>query len=230
MIYIQSENNLPHHFECSCVLHEAINNKLDYCLISYKDMCLLDNHIFLSNLFVGTVEFMREVFRKKGKFDVRLPKNSNRDYSIMSLKEAFFIAKNKKIFIKPFEIKLFTGLVLDGSIYTCLENIDRNIKVLVYEPFISQLESEWRIYVNNHTIMDSRNYSGDFMISPDYEYVKSIINENKSTFPIAYTIDIGILENKENVVVEFNDFWAIGNYGVPNYFYLKALKNRYFSI
>ena len=45
-----------------------------------------------------------------------------------------------------------------------------------------------------------------------------------------YTVDIGILENDENVVIEFNDMWAIGNYGIPNDIYLRALKGRYFEI
>jgi hypothetical protein len=31
-------------------------------------------------------------------------------------------------------------------------------------------------------------------------------------------------------VVEFNDMWAIGNYGVPNDLYVKALRDRYFEI
>lgn len=30
--------------------------------------------------------------------------------------------------------------------------------------------------------------------------------------------------------VEFNDMWAIGNYGIPNDMYLKSLKDRYFEI
>lgn len=44
------------------------------------------------------------------------------------------------------------------------------------------------------------------------------------------TTGCGILETNENVVVEFNDMWAIGNYGIPNDIYLRALRDRYFQI
>lgn len=57
--------------------------------------------------------------------------------------------------------------------------------------------------------------------------MNSVIRSNKD-FPIAYTIDIGILESGENVVIEYNDMWAIGNYGIPNDLYLRLLKDRYF--
>lgn len=49
-------------------------------------------------------------------------------------------------------------------------------------------------------------------------------------FPKSYTIDVGILEDGENVVIEFNDMWGIGNYGVDNHTYLRLLKSRYFEI
>jgi hypothetical protein len=34
----------------------------------------------------------------------------------------------------------------------------------------------------------------------------------------------------ENVIIEYNDMWAIGNYGMPNDLYLQLLKDRYFEI
>lgn len=74
------------------------------------------------------------------------------------------------------------------------------------------------------------NYSGDLFVNIDGAYLNSVIRENRSTFPSAYTIDIGILSSGENVVIEFNDMWAIGNYGMPNDMYLRVLRERYFEI
>jgi hypothetical protein len=188
-----------------------------------------------SNLFVGSVEFMREVFKRIGLNDVRVHENSNRESEIITLKEALTRAKRgEKLFIKPLEIKLFTGFVLDNMIYSCIEGLPADTKVLAYKPFESELLSEWRIYVHRGQIVDSRNYSGDFMLSPDYHFaIKEILRKNGGKFPIAYTIDIGILGEykfSENVVVEYNDMWAIGNYGMPNDLYLRLLRDRYFEI
>ncbi len=202
---------------------------------------------------------MREVFKRVGINDVRLPQNSNRVCEIITLAEAHKrAAAGTKVFIKPIQIKLFTGLILDGFGYTSLKGLPDDTQVMAYEPFSGSILSEWRIYVHNHAMVDSRNYSGYFTVSPDYGYVEKVIKENKNkNFPIAYTIDIAVLttgasnefryaqqkpEDNEfryadiadapesNVVVEFNDMWAIGNYGMPNDLYLKALKARYLEI
>jgi hypothetical protein len=234
MIYIQSntERNMPHHFDAACGFYGAQDNCENTRLTTYEEVVsgkfdlLIPNH-----LFIGSTEFMSAVFARIGLTDVRLPKNSNRESEIITLGEAHErVANGEKIFIKPVEIKLFTGLVLDGFKYSSLEKLPNETKVIAYEPFKSHLQSEWRLYVFDNKIIDSKNYSGDFTLSPSYEYAFKIAGENSSSFPIAYTIDIGILENGENVVVEFNDMWAIGNYGIPNDLYVKLLKHRYFEI
>ena len=233
MIYLQKDDNenRPHHFDVSCALYGAIEMGVKYKLVTFEEVSSGKYDMLIkNNLFVGSVEFMREVFSRIGIEDVRVPKNSNRESEIISLSEAKEISKSEDIFIKPIEIKLFTGFVLDKMTHSSISNIDSDTKVLSYKPFESEIVSEWRCYIKNGEIEDSRNYSGDFKISPNYKYVESIIEENSKDFPRCYTIDIGILDSGENVVIEFNDMWAIGNYGVDNYRYLRMLRERYFEI
>lgn len=234
MIYIQSNNDrtLAHHFDCSCALYGAIDCAMDYRLTTFEEVATGKfDGLIKKNLFVGSTEFMREVFKRAGLADVRLPANSNRLCEVITLAEAHKrIADGSKLFIKPVEIKMFTGLILDGAQYSCLKGLPDDTKVMAYEPFKEQIESEWRIYIRDHKMIDARNYSGDFMIGPNYQYVHEVIKENKTSFPCAYTIDVGILESNENVVIEYNDMWSIGNYGIPNDLYLRALRARYFEI
>ncbi len=236
MIYIQSntERTLPHHFDCSCAMFGAIENAMDYRLTSFEEVASGKfDSLIGNNLFVGSTEFMREVFKRIGLNDVRLPVNSNRECEIITLAEAHNrVAGGKKIFIKPMEIKLFTGLVLDGMVYTCLKGLPEDTLVLAYEPFKEKIRSEWRVYVQNDEIVDLRHYSGNLFAFPAYSYIYNIIKNNKRSepFPSAYTIDIGVLQSDKNVVIEFNDMWAIGNYGVPNDIYLRLLQERYFEI
>ena len=102
------------------------------------------------NLFVGSTEFMREVFKRIGLNDVRLPINSNRDCEIITLEDAHKrVSNGSKLFIKPLEIKLFTGLILDGMQYSCLSNLPNETMVMAYEPFKSKIISEviiWGAY------------------------------------------------------------------------------------
>lgn len=247
MILIQSDNDrkLPHHFDAACAMYGAIENCEQFRLTSFEeiesgklDMMLRVN----TSCVVGSTEFMREVFKHIGKTDVRLPRNSNRPSEIITLTEAHQrVANGKKLFIKPIEAKQYgiSGLVLDGAKYTILNDVPGETLFYAYEPFSKKLISEWRIYVHNHKMVDARNYSGDYCAIINPTYVNHVINQNKSDFPIAYTIDIGIFEDltsvadyreMENVVIEFNDMWAIGNYGIPNDLYLRLLKDRYSQI
>lgn len=234
MVYIQSNltKTLPHHFDCSCALFGATDNALDFKLVTYEELTLGKYDALLKNyLFVGSTEFMMEIFRRLGLENIGVPDNANRSFEILTLEQAWDrAAADQKIFIKPFQIKLFTGFVLDKMQYGCLNGLSRETKVMAYKPFDHKIVSEWRLYIHNHKIVDSRNYTGDFMINPNYQYALTCLEYNKSRFPKAYTMDIGVLENDENVIIEYNDMWAIGNYGMPNDIYVRMLQDRYFEI
>ena len=233
MVYIQSDNErkLPHHFDCACGLYGALDHGQDIRLTTFEEVQSGKfDSLIKSNVFIGSVEFMKEVFSRIGKIDVRVPKNSNRDFMSMTLGEAKILSKSKNIFIKPFDIKLFTGFVLDQMVYSSITNIPDDTMLMVYDVFSSPIKSEWRCYIGRDKVVDIRNYSGDMFTAPNKEYLESVIDSNKLKFPMAYTIDIGILENGDNVVVEYNDMWAIGNYGIDNYEYFSLLKSRYFEI
>lgn len=242
MVLIQSDSDrkLPHHFDAACGLYGAKDNGYDYRLTSFEEIQSGNlNNLLKLNCAVGSTEFMREVFKQLGKENVRLPRNSNRPSEIITLTEAHQrVATGEKLFIKPLDAKEhgISGLVLDGAKYTILNNVPGETRFYAYKPFTKKLISEWRIYVHRHKMVDARNYSGDFCEMFNRTYANYVINENKSDFPIAYTIDIGIFEEEEgvqvpeNVVIEYNDMWAIGNYGIPTDLYIQLLKDRYLQI
>jgi hypothetical protein len=237
MIYIQKDKykDIPHHFDVACAMYGAMDSNLDYRLITYDDIDIVSTnfeYLFTkNNVFVGSVEFMKLVFGKQGIDIPKVPMNSNRVHNVDTLGNVKKQAQlGYKWFIKPFDIKLFTGFVIDQMQYYSIKNIPDDTEVMVYEPFKHPIESEWRCYINNHKLEYIANYSGDILVNVNGLYLMSVINSNKDTFPCAYTIDIGILTNGENVVIEYNDMWAIGNYGIPNDIYLRMLKNRYLEI
>ena len=234
MIYIQSDSDRtrPHHFDCATAMYGAIETGQDYRLTTYAEIASGKFDTLLrTNMAAGSVEFMKLIFDRFGLGHVGVPFNSNRTHQTNTLGEIKELAKlGHKYFIKPFDIKLFTGFVIDQMQHTSIQDIPDDTPVMVYKPFKYPIESEWRCYIMNHRVEFIGNYSGDFLVSVNGPYLQNIINENRSGFPSAYTIDIGVLSNGENVVVEYNDMWAIGNYGVPNDIYLRMLKTRYFEI
>jgi hypothetical protein len=232
MVYIQSdaERKLPHHFDAACALYGAQDNGQEIRLTSFEEVQSGKfDSLIKSHLFVGSVEFMREVFSRAGKFP-RLPKNSNRREEITTLGQARrTIEIVGPLFIKPVQTKLFSGAVYDPMFIGSLDKFDRDTEVIITQAFGQRILTEWRCYVHYNKIIDARNYSGDFKIAPNWDYGQSIINEN-SDFPDAYVVDLGVLENGANVVIEFNDMWVIGNYGIENSEYYKLLRARYFQI
>lgn len=231
MLYIQSDIRceIPINFDSACAMYGAIENGQKYELININDV-RFNTDVFKTNLAVGTVEFMQKIFKSLGISEVKLPKNSNRKSEIMTLEEALFLAsEDESRFIKPVQTKLFDGFVLDKCKYSCLEEIPLETKIYAYQPFESEIVTEWRFYIHNHKIVGSGNYAGDYW-QPHCHSVEKVIKENESTFPIAYTIDVGVLESGRLVVIEFNDAWSIGNYGLDNVVYLQMLKDRYFEI
>ncbi len=131
--------------------------------------------------------------------------------------------------MKPCRHKLFSGCIFSGQTAERLSQWDGSTEVLLYEPFGSKILSEWRLYIADGKIVDSRNYSGDFTLNPDYAAAAKKI-ALQIDFPCAYVTDVGILADGTNVIVEFNDMWAIGNYGMENSRYLDLLSRRYLEI
>ncbi len=234
MIYLQStsDKTRPYHFDTASAMYGAIETGQDYKLVSIDEVKSGKfDQLIRTNLFVGSVEFMNEVFNRIGLTSVRLPLNSVRPAKLMTLGDAFelFKATGEPIFIKPVAPKQFGFAILDGTIHSHLKDVSLDTQIFVYEVFKKRLVSEWRIYVKGYKMVDSKNYSGDWTISPNYSFVNQII-ENTSELPSCYVFDVGIFQDGENVDIEFNDMWAIGNYGVPNDLYLSMLKERYFDI
>lgn len=237
MIYIQSddERSIPHHFDAACAMYGAISRGLDYRLTSYEEIVFGKfDKLIPTRLFIGSVEFLSEVFKRAGKKDPKVPINSDRESRTMSLKEfRILVEGGETLFVKPKQIKLFTGCVIDKMFLSSLSSYSEETEVLVYDPFKYPILSEWRLYIHWGKIVDGKNYSGDFTVSPDWKVCQEKISAFKD-FPVSYTCDVAILSTPDGKqiteIVELNDMWAIGNYGIPNDLYLRLLRERYFEI
>jgi|LauGreDrversion4_2_1035121.scaffolds.fasta_scaffold04678_1 hypothetical protein len=235
-LYVQADNtgNMPHHFDAACALYGALDSGVETRLIRMEDLAGINNLVFLNNPFVGSVEFMREIFSRFGK-DPRVPDNSNRDEERITMGEARKrIEAGETLFVKPVQIKMFTGMVVSKTLLFCLNPYSEDSPVIVCKPFESPIVSEWRCYVRKtllgDPIQDIRCYLGDPFRVPDRGFIEDIFRENILRYPKSYAIDVAVLESGENVVVEYNDMWALGNYGMENDKYFSMLKERYFEI
>jgi len=189
-----------------------------------------------NNPFVGSIDGMSRLFKNIGKYPtpIDFPESVlgsgllNREIVTMKLNDFVdsFKKNGKPMFVKPVQTKLFDGALISKQEhlpYLRLENCD----VLVCEPI--EILSEHRVYVHDKKAVYSSNYSGNFRISPCFDYVDKLIDAYEGQ-PIAYTIDVAILKDGSMTVIEFNDFWAIGSYGLYCVDYAQMLLDRYCEI
>ena len=62
-----------------------------------------------------------------------------------------------------------------------------------------------------------KHYSGDWSVVPDTTVIKNAIADF-TTCPDSYGIDFGITDNGETVLIEVNDAWTLGCYGLQAHY------------
>ena len=120
-------------------------------------------------------------------------------------------------FIKPMnDVKLFTGEVIES--YEQLDSIkdfsNANDKTEVYvSAVLPKIVTEYRCFVHEDKLVGIQNYAGDFTVFPDVHMINTMISAYTSSNCV-YTLDVGVLEHGQTILIEVNDMWAIGSYGM----------------
>ncbi|MDD5649395.1 MAG: ATP-grasp domain-containing protein [Candidatus Nanoarchaeia archaeon] len=134
--------------------------------------------------------------------------------------------------IRPKQFQAFTTKKMFNSKNISLINLEEHEKIYVSE--LVDFKSEWRVYVNSKEIRNICFYKGDCCLLPDIKTIRTMIKVWK-TCPCCYALDVGIVYNYlkkkfETILVEINDFYSIGNYGLESVEYAKMLYLRWKEI
>jgi len=134
--------------------------------------------------------------------------------SFKNLDGKFFFKSNDRI-------KGYSGYY-DTGIPTILPEGDYQIS-----EFIHNIVSEWRAFVYQRKLVGLQNYSGDFRRFPSVDAIEGMIEMYKSA-PIAYTLDIGISEERGTFIIECHDFFSCGLYGFADHKILPYMFYKWF--
>ena len=136
------------------------------------------------------------------------------------------------IFVKPkTKAKLFTGFVLNSN--RELWRLDGfSGQTELYCSALVDWVSEWRVFVNGGQIVGVRNYGGDEGILLDMGVVEAAVGDLEASDQrtAGYGIDFGVLESGETTLVEWNDGFALGSYGLEKEVYADLLIARWEEI
>jgi len=133
------------------------------------------------------------------------------------------------VFAKPkSDAKKFTGCVLNSlsDLYK-LQNASLNTSIYCSE--LVEWKSEYRVFVVNSKIVGIKNYAGSNEISLDISLVEEAIQIFGKTDErtIAYGIDFGIMKNNETALIEWNDGYSLGSYGLEKEIYTDLIIKRW---
>lgn len=153
-----------------------------------------------------------------------------RTLEVMDISEVPELLKTKEVFVKPFEkIKGFTGMVVNRKLI--LDVFSEGYKGLVSVQGVLDIVSEYRVYITDNKILGIKHYSGDFLKFPQGNFIKQVFETAKENITHhSYTLDIGVLEDGTSVLIEINDGFAIGNYGLEPLEYYIFCRNRWLQL
>ena len=130
------------------------------------------------------------------------------------------------IHVKPLvHHKLFTGLLVSkfrDLIPTA--HLVNDVAILCQEKVC--FRSEWRCYVLRGRILHVGFYKGDPLLFPDPVVMRQAIPVFVAR-PIAFALDWGVTDAGSTVLVEVNDGFSLGNYGLRGHLYTAMVAARW---
>lgn len=160
-------------------------------------------------------------------YPLELMEYCGREIYLSTLEE--FQKTNQRKFIKPVDVKLFKGIVCKDNVHAMIETALHPNDTKIYVSEVVNFISEYRVFINQGLMIGCRHYAGDFTVFPDFEIVQNAVNDYHSA-PIAYSIDFGITYDHRTLLIEVNDAWSLGCYGLDSKLYANLLLNRWEEI
>ncbi len=184
---------------------------------------------------IGSVEVVRQAFQGQG---LTLPPPLNvppllRPFAgpaprTMTLRE-FYEDPLVPVFVKPAEeAKAFSGgeITNQGNKRHILGEYPDELLVHV-APAIDIL-SEYRVFVGRGVIKGVKHYLGDPFVPPPCQgFIETLLGTFAPEAPCAYALDVGLVEGNVPIVVECNDFWSLGTYGLDPVVYAGLCEERW---
>lgn len=126
------------------------------------------------------------------------------------------------LFVKPTTLKLFTGLVISDKdeldYVSTLTMQGEELKIMTSS--VVNFVSEYRVFVAEGRVIDCRKYDGNYEVTPDFSFINETI-KNYVSQPAAYAIDFGVTDKGETMLVEVNDGYGVGTYGLDGREYVR---------
>lgn len=184
----------------------------------------------VSDIVVGGVGRVRQFLENRGipVADIDYPVSLSAFYGRRiweTTSGEFLKQKEYPLFIKPKQGKRFTGFVCSKET-DIAGRFSPEEDIPVYCSEIRTILTEWRCFVRYGEILDIRRYKGELGTVYSLPKVRKM-TAAYSDAPAAYALDIGLTSEGDTVIVEVNDGYSLGSYGLDPLLYAKLLSARW---
>lgn len=136
---------------------------------------------------------------------------------------------DEPVFIKPMNAhKEFTGHVV-YKFFSLLQSAKCPSEFPIWISEVVKFVSEYRFFVHHHEIVGVGFYRGNPLVMADPKIVGAAAKAYQSS-PVAYCLDFGVTEDGQTLLVEVNDGFAFGTYGLNAYTHAKMLESRWLEL
>jgi hypothetical protein len=122
------------------------------------------------------------------------------------------------------------GKLFNGTVIASFKDLIPSASVPDDEPVLVQgivkFVSEWRATILRDRIINVAHYKGDPLQFPHSATMTCALNDFEER-PIGFSMDWGVTEDGETALVEVNDGFSLGNYGVRGCDYVAMIEARW---
>ena len=183
------------------------------------------------DIVVGYVDVVRSRLMDFGvcsgeiDYPKELKKYLGREIWETSLSQISNFPERWPVFIKPIENKKFTGVVVRSTkdLIGCgTYGEDTKITCSSVVNFVA----EWRCFVRYGKVLDVKFYRGDWRVHYDSPVIEKALKDFVNA-PNAFAMDFGVTDDGRTLLIEVNDGYSLGCYGLFCIDYAKLLSARW---
>lgn len=132
------------------------------------------------------------------------------------------------VFIKPKGLKVFTGRVIRSlHDFRATRQVEEDTPIWASTPV--EFVAEWRCFIRYGNVIDMRRYSGIWYANPDTRLISRAAKDYTSA-PAGCSLDFGLTREGQTLLVEVNEGYSLGAYGLFPLNYAKLLTARWSQI
>jgi hypothetical protein len=142
------------------------------------------------------------------------------------IRRLFESGSAEPVFVKPLaSAKEFAGQVIaTAADLARVRHLEDELPVQVAEPVA--FVSEWRYFVLRGAVVGTAHYKGDCFTHPNAGVVRNAVAAYSGA-PAGYGLDFGVTAEGRTLLVEANDGFALGCYGLDPVIYADMLEARW---